>query len=623
MLALLWAGTTGVTAPIVADALRAESTPIVRDTGLGEPEPWLRIEAEGRDLLALGEAPDSAARDATLTRLSAIPGLRRLSDRTGLIGSASPFVWTATRVSADRIEIGGNRPAEIGAAALAARLSPALPPDATLRDRARAARGGPAGFALAAAYLVERLGGFAPGAVATLSDTTLSINGEALDSAAYEAARSTPPEGFALGSLAVLPPRVDDFRFVVERRPDGGLTLGGNIVSEAARAETLKLAGIVVANAATGAGEPATVADALRTARGLDDTVDPAALAGAALRLAGLIREGTVRFERGSLSVSGTALDEEAVGEAEAALRDGRPAGVSAGSVSLGVRPVSPYAIRIRRESGTVTVTGYLPDRAAREALNAALRPRFLREAIVDRSRISSGAPPQLVAALTATIGPLSALASGEVSTTDRTMQLSGESLYAESARRAGEDLRRAMPPAWESTVSITTRDAAPAYDTPTCARLFSEKLAGHTLRFAPGSSELRPNFYPVLDALADLAKACRAERVEVTGHLDPPGAPVPKPAILPEAKAEKDKADKAKADKAQKPGKAADKKPGSAPTEKTPAETEAAPDLATARAAAIVDYLLKAGVASDRALAAPGSAPLSDRQGIGLALRS
>ncbi|WP_284245592.1 hypothetical protein, partial [Methylobacterium haplocladii] len=47
VLALLWAGTTGVTAPIVADALRAESTPIVRDTGLGEPEPWLRIEAEG------------------------------------------------------------------------------------------------------------------------------------------------------------------------------------------------------------------------------------------------------------------------------------------------------------------------------------------------------------------------------------------------------------------------------------------------------------------------------------------------------------------------------------------------------------------------------------------------
>ncbi|TXN19143.1 OmpA family protein, partial [Methylobacterium sp. WL9] len=398
-----------------------------------------------------------------------------------------------------------------------------------------------------ASYLVARLGGFAPGAVASLSDTTLSIRGEALDPAAYAAGQDAPPQGFGLGAIEILPPRVDDFRFVVERRPDGGLTLGGNVVSEAARAEALKMAGIVLANTGMQAG----VDDAMRTARGLDPAIDPAALTKAALRLAGLIREGSVRFERGNLSVSGTALDEEAVGEAEAALRDARPAGIGAGTVSLEVRPVSPYTTRIRRDSGSVTLSGYLPDRAARESLNAALRLRFLREAIVDRSRLSSGARPGLVAALTATLGPLSTLASGEIAVTGRTMQLGGESLYAESARRTGEDLRRAVPPGWESTVAVTTRDAAPAYDAPTCARLFSERLAGHTLRFAPGSSELKPDFYPVLDAVAELVKACRAERVEVIGHLDPPGAKPPKPETLPEAKAEKDKADKAKADKA------------------------------------------------------------------------
>lgn len=651
VLALLWAAATLATAPIVADALRVGSAAIVRETGRGEPEPWLRIEAAGRDLLALGEAPDSASREAALGRLAAIPGLRRVGDRTGLIETTSPFVWTATRMRADQVETSGNRPAEIGAAALAARLAAALPPETDLRDRARAARGGPAGFAEAASYLVARLGGFAPGAVATLSGTTLSIRGEALDAAAYAGGQDAPPQGFVFGASEILPPRVDDFRFVVERRPDGGLTLGGNVVSEAARVEALKMARIVLANTEM----RADVDDAMRTARGLDPAIDPAALTEAALRLAGLIREGSVRFERGSLSVSGTALDEEAVGEAEAALRDARPAGIGAGTVSLEVRPVSPYTIRIRRDSGSVTLSGYLPDRAARESLNAALRPRFLREAIVDRSRLSSGAPPGLVAALTATLGPLSTLASGEVAVTGRSMQLGGESLYAESARRAGEDLRRAVPPGWESTVAVTARDAAPAYDAPTCARLFSERLAGHTLRFAPGSSELKPDFYPVLDAVADLVKACRAERVEVIGHLDAPGAKPPKPETLPEAKAEKDKADKAKADKAKTsikektsskekipgndktPGKAAEAgkaadntkadkaKPAPTPTEPPPPakDPEPSPDLAGARAAAIVDYLLKAGVASGRVLAAQGSAPLSDRQGIGLALRS
>ncbi|GEP09366.1 flagellar motor protein MotB [Methylobacterium gnaphalii] len=635
VLALLWAGATFVTAPVIGDALRGESATIVRETGGGEPEPWLRVEVQGRDLLALGETMDVALRDAALARLKAIPALRRLDDRTGLIETVTPFVWTATRTAPDLIETSGHRPVEIGAAALAAKLTRALPADATLRDRARAARGGPDGFAEAAASLVEALRGLAPGAVATLSDTTLSLRGEAVDAAAYEAARAArPPQGFAFGATEIGPPRVDDFRFVVERRPDGAITLGGHVVSEAARAEALAMASSLAPDPAPGAGPRTAVGDTLLPARGLDPAIDPAELTRAAIRLAGLIREGSVRFERGRLSVSGVALDEEAVGEAEAAMRVGRPAGVSAGSVDLQLRPISPYPFRIRREPGRVTLSGYLPDRPARERLNAVLRQRFLRETIVDRSRIASGAPAQFVAALTGSLGPLSTLANGEVEAADASIRLSGESLYPQSARRAGDDLRRALPPGWQGTAAVSSRDAEPAYDAATCARLFSERVAGHTLRFAPGSIELKPDFYPVLDAVAEIAKACRAEHVEVLGHLDPAGAPAPKPAVLPEADTEKSKPDKAKPGKAKasdiakaksagKPG-AADK-PASGPSEPAQAakDSEPAPDLAAARAAAIIDYLLKAGVSPDQALAVQGGAPLSDRQGIGLALRS
>ncbi|MCE4224644.1 flagellar motor protein MotB [Methylobacterium sp. C25] len=635
VLALLWAGATVVTSPVIDDALREESAAIVRAAIGDEPEPWLRVEVQGRDLLALGETADAASRDAALTRLRAIPALRRLDDRTGLIETISPFDWTATRTAPDRIETGGHRPVEIGAAALASRLASALPPDATLRDRARAARGGPEGFAEAATYLVGALRGFAPGAVAAVSGTTLSIRGEAIDPAAYEAALSAgPPQGFTLDTTGIVPPRVDDFRFVVERRPDGAITLGGNVVSEAARTEAVAMATSLGAGDAPDTGTRAKVGDTLLPARGLDPAIDPTELTKAAIRLAGLIRQGSVRFERGRLSISGVALDEEAAGEAETAMRDGRPAGVAAGSVDLQFRPISPYPFRIRREAGRVTLSGYLPDRAARERLNAALRLRFLRETIVDRSRISSGAPAQFVTALTGSLGPLSTLASGELEFTDASIRLTGESLYAQSARRVGDDLQRALPPGWQSTATVSSRDAEPAYDAATCARLFSERVAGHTLRFAPGSSELKPDFYPVLDAVAEIAKACRTEHVEVLGHLDPAGTPPPKPVTLPEAAAEKTKKDKVKADKSKasdkaKPagaGKAADKTTTAASSTEPahPAkDPEPAPDLAAARAAAIVDYLLKAGVPPDRAMATQGGAPLSDRQGIGLALRS
>jgi OOP family OmpA-OmpF porin len=57
---------------------------------------------------------------------------------------------------------------------------------------------------------------------------------------------------------------------------------------------------------------------------------------------------------------------------------------------------------------------------------------------------------------------------------------------------------------------------------------------------------------------------------------------------------------------------------------EKTEAErADAGADLARARALAVVDYLQKAGVPLERAAAPTGVAPLSDRQGIGLSLRS
>ncbi|WP_210301988.1 flagellar motor protein MotB [Methylobacterium brachythecii] len=634
VLVLLWAGATIVAVPVIDDTLRAESTAIVRETGRDEPEPWLRVEVQGRDLLALGETTDAALRQSALTRLRAIRALRRLDDCTGLIETVSPFIWTATRTAPDQIETGGHRPVEIGAAALASRLTPALPPNATLRDRARAARGGPEGYAEAASYLVGALRGFAPGAVAAINGTTLSIQGEATDPAAYEAALSAgPPQGFALDTSGIVPPRVDDFRFSVERRPDGTIALGGNVASEAARAEAVGMAASLGADDKPGTGTRATVVDTLLPARGLDPAIDPAELPKTAIRLTGLIREGSVRFERGRLSMSGVARDEEAASEAETAMRDGLPVGIAAGSVDLQIRPVSPYPFRIRREPGRVTLSGYLPDRAARERLNAALRLRFLRETIIDRSRISSGAPAQFGTALTGSLGPLSTLASGELDFADASIRLSGESLYPQSARRASDDLRRALPPGWQGTATVSSRDAEPAYDAATCARLFSERVTGHTLRFAPGSSELKPDFYPVLDAVAEIAKACRTEHVEVLGHLDPAGTPPPKPPVLPEAAAEKNKSDKVKADKvkamdkaqpkgAAKPGDKAKPASSSEPAQAAK-DPEPAPDLAAARAAAVVDYLLKAGVSPDRALAAQGIAPLSDRQGIGLALRS
>ncbi|KAB7785172.1 flagellar motor protein MotB [Methylorubrum populi] len=623
-------GTTRVT-----ERLERQAAEIAAATGEGQPEPWLRVSIKGRDLTAAGEAPEATQREAVIGRLAGIQGLRRLDDRTGVIEEASPFVWSVERPAADRVEANGSRPAEVGAFELAQRLKPALPRDTTLSDRARAARGAPRDFPDAAAFAVERLQDLTTGAVATLNDTVISIRGEAASLAAYDALRTAlanPPQGYTLGTVEILPPVVGDFRFSIARRPDGSLELNGHVASEGAREE--------IRAAAAEAAEGAAVDDRMHEARGLPQGVDGTELARFVFRLAALLHEGRVDFEGATVSVEGNALDAGAVGEAEALMREGRPAGIAAGRVALTARPIVPYVLRIRRGADSVTVSGHLPDQATREALLARLNPRFFRESIQDRTRLASGAPAGLAAALAAAVDPLSTLASGELTVTGTDLRLTGTSLYPESAARLRRALPQALPSGWSTTVSVSAGEpVTTAAESGPCGQRLAARTAGNPLRFAPGSTALAPEFYPVLDAVAALARACPGERIEVVGHLDPAGAkpetrsdPVteeaaketaPKPAKA-DSKTAKEREGKGRKGKTETRD-AAKSEPKTEPKpEKTEAETaEAGADLARARALAVVDYLQKAGVPLERAAAPTGVAPLSDRQGIGLSLRS
>ncbi|MFC6744023.1 hypothetical protein ACFQFG_02195 [Methylobacterium persicinum] len=118
------------------------------------------------------------------------------------------------------------------------------------------------------------------------------------------------------------------------------------------------------------------------------------------------------------------------------------------------------------------------------------------------------------------------------------------------------------------------------------------------------GSTSLNPAFYPALDALASVARACPDLRVAVSGPADPPGAkpaPPPEEAAKPVKSSEKKPAEKKPPAKI---AKAEDKKPPEG-TEAKPAEDEAS-GLARQRAQALVEYLLQAGMKPGQVAAGP-----------------
>ena len=625
LLGLVWAGAGMLAVAEIETALERAGQAIVDATGENAPEPWLRVSAEGRDLVARGEAPDEAGRDAALARLAALPGLRLIRSETAVIGEADPFVWSALRSGPDRIAVSGSRPAEIGRAALARHLAGALPPVTVLADETHAARGAPPDFAAAATFAIARLPELKPGARATLTGTVLALSGEAASAEAYDglrAALGAPPQGYSLGSVAILPPNVADPRFIVERRRDGGVVLTGQIPSEAMQERLRPLAAEVA--------DGAPVDDRTQPARGLPPSLDAEVIARFALRLAGLLREGSVRYEAGRVAVSGDALDRAAQDEIAALLRDARPAGIGAGPLSVTASPLSPYRVAIRRNAESVTLAGHLPDEAARQRLLSALRPRFFRERIVDRTRLAEGAPQGLVPALEAGLQPLALLASGEIAAADRTIALSGESLYPQSAERAGDALK-ALPAGWTGTVAVASRETAERREIGTCRSQLAAEAGESRLHFEPGSALLNADLYPTLDAVAAIARACPDLRIAVAGHRDPPGtqpksppaaetavpatasiSPAPdkgtegksaKPAHKPADKHAAKEA--AGGGKPAKTGGAAEKRPAAKPADSTAsaeaASPEVAPDLARQRALAVLDYLLAAGIPAER----------------------
>ncbi|MCI9881047.1 BON domain-containing protein [Methylobacterium goesingense] len=609
--------------------LGVEADAIARATAAAGAEPWLRVAVDGRDLLVTGEAPDAATRDAAHRRLAAIEGVRRVVGPVGVVELASPFVWIATR-ERDGVALTGVRPAEIGAGALAEQLTPALEPGMVLRDRARAALGAPTDFATAAAYALARLRALAPGGRVMLEDTRLSVVGEAAsiaDDAAVRSALTDLPTGYNLGRIEILPAIVPDFRFVVMREPGGAVTLSGHVVSESVRAEIRAQAAQV--------SETGQVEDRMRNARGLPADVNAGAMARFVLQLAALIQEGSVGVADGRVAVNGVALDAQAIPEIEALLRDGMPAGLGRGGTALTTRPLSPYRVALRRDVEAVTVTGHLPDAETREILLGTLRPRLFRERLIDRTRLGEGAPHELARVLRSTATALALLARGEAQIADRSLTLTGESPYAQGSRRISDDLSSAMPPGWTAEVAVTTPDAAPARTPEACAAAIEGRLAaGQPLVFPPGSTTLKPAFYPLLDGIAALGKTCPTLRLVITGHLDPTGAAAPKPvaetavestASLETSKdATKDSAKasiKSSGDKAS--GKTASKDKAAKPEPKPAMPTEPAPDLAQVRALAIVEYLLQAGLRPEQVTVAPPGLQRPPGQGVGIAARS
>jgi OOP family OmpA-OmpF porin len=484
-------------------------------------------------LTVTGEARDAAGYEAARAAAQTPAAGMTLARFAVTAPKVSPYLFSASRAPG-RVTLEGYAPDPQTRANLVA-AARALAPQ--VEDRLVAGSGAPQGFEALAKAGLAALAPLEAG-VARLSDTSLSLTGDAADAAARDkalAALRVPGATLAGADVATLTGGVFE-----ARRDGASITLNGEAPSEAARqalvAQARELAPQVVDTLAIARGGPPDFPAAARAAmQGLRYVVTgEATLSSRALSVSGLLAPG----QRASAATRAVAADLPAT---IAATYDWRYAAAA------------PFVFEARKAgSGAVTLSGFAPDEDALAALEA--RAREAGGPVTGAPALASGLAPQIPFQRSADLGLtlLGRLRSGVMRIDADGLSLTGEATQdvADAARaalaRSGLKLGRVeiasqAPPAVIAPPVATAPLAAPPPPPPivvppanrpvdpvavACRDTLLAELAQEHIEFATGSARIAARSEGLIRRLASVIKGCPDAALEIGGHTDNVGDP-------------------------------------------------------------------------------------------------
>jgi OOP family OmpA-OmpF porin len=319
------------------------------------------------------------------------------------------------------------------------------------------------------------------------------------------------------------------------------VTLGGSTPLPAIKAR--------LQEAAKAALNGVEVVDHTGFARGAPSRFDAAVLL--LIEQVARLKEGKVTLSDKAVTLSGMARELGGREAIWAGLRN-LPEGYSVAANDIAA---PPYVFQANKDpvAGTLTLSGYVPDNKVHAELVAAAQRKFFGEKVTDTLKASIGAPKGFADMVTRALGALSRLSTGSLEVADREVKLSGDALFDGAANQIRQSLAKDLPEGWKAKAEISVKPAAAPVDASVCQRLFSELLGEARIRFESGSATINTDSAGLLDRLAEIALRCPAAAIEIVGHTDGDG------------------------------------------------DLAANQTLSEARAKAVADYLVKAGLPADR----------------------
>ncbi|MGL4242870.1 MAG: BON domain-containing protein, partial [Beijerinckiaceae bacterium] len=361
-----------------------------------------------------GAAPTVEAYNSVTAAARALPQGFNLASANITGPTASPYTWSATR-NAAALTLSGFVPDAATKAANVAAANTAVP-GAQVTDNQQLALGAPNGFAAMTAYAINQLGRLNAGA-ASLSNTAYTITGAAANVAARDdstAAASRLPAGFNLASATITAPTINPYTWSATRN-GAAVTLSG-FVPDA----TTKAANVAAVNAAV---PGAQVSDQQQLGVGAPNGF--AGMTAYAIGQLGRLSSGEAGLSNAAYTLRGAAPNvatrDEVVGAASRL-----PAGFSLASANVTAPTINPYTWSATRNGSAITLSGFVPDDATRQANVTAARAAVPNAMLTDQQQLGVGAPNGFAAMAAYGIGQLAPLTSGTASLSNAAYTLTG-----------------------------------------------------------------------------------------------------------------------------------------------------------------------------------------------------
>lgn len=277
-----------------------------------------------------------------------------------------------------------------------------------------------------------------------------------------------------------------------------------------------------IADAARAALSGTEVSDRMGLARGAPPRFDAAVLL--LIDQIAKLKDGKIVVSDSAVSLSGMARD---LGgrEAIAAALKNLPEGFS---VATNEVKAPPYIFQANKDPVAVTLTlsGYVPDNNVHAALAATAGRKFANEKIIDNLKASVGAPSGFSAAVTSALSALSRLSTGTLVVSDREIKLSGDALFEVAASQIRSGLAKELPLGWTVKPEVSVKPAASPVDVTVCQQLFTQNLTKGRIRFEASSASINADSAGLLDRLIETAMRCPATSIDIIGHTDGDGDP-------------------------------------------------------------------------------------------------